>query len=70
MKYFKSKYIGTKNHPFNGFSWAYRNCEVTMSQKGFSCTCMKRMIYKCNHIKSVELGILGVGQTHYELIHS
>lgn len=60
MKYFESKYINTVNHIFNGISWPFRNCEVTMSDAGFSCTCMKRMVRKCGHIKSVELGILGV----------
>jgi hypothetical protein len=70
MKYFKSKFINTVGHAFNGTAWTFKGCEVIMHETGFACTCMKRMKYKCNHIKSVELGILGVGQTYYELIHS
>jgi hypothetical protein len=64
------KSINTKSHYLIGMVWLFRGCQVEMHDDGFSCTCKKRMTYKCNHIKSVELGILGVGQTHYELVYS
>jgi hypothetical protein len=63
------KSINTESHYLIGVVWPFRGCEVEMHRDGFSCTCKKRMTYKCNHIKSVELGILGVGQKQYELIH-
>ena len=53
-----------------GTTWAFRNCQVEMHDDGFSCNCKKRLTFKCNHIKSVELGILGVGQTYYEPFYS
>jgi|TARA_B110000977_G_scaffold201814_1_gene298896 hypothetical protein len=71
MKSFKSKFINTVGHAFNGTSWTFRGCEVVMDETGFACTCSKRAVYKCKHITSVELGILGVGQTFYnESIHT
>ena len=68
MNYFQSKSINTKNHYLVGMTWPFRDCYVEMHNDGFACNCKKRLAYKCNHIKSVELGILGVGQTYYESI--
>lgn len=70
MKYFQSKSINTQNHHLVGFTWPFRGCYVEMHNDGFSCNCKTRLTYKCNHIKSVELGILGVGQTYYESIRA
>lgn len=70
MTYFISKSINTQDHLMVGTTWPFRGCEVEMHNGGFSCNCRKRLTYKCNHIKSVELGILGVGQTYYESVHS
>ena len=63
-----SKSNNTQGHHLIGMEWSFRNCKVEMHNEGFSCNCKKRLTYKCNHIKSVELGILGVGQTYYESI--
>lgn len=68
MNILSSKSINTQGHHLIGMEWPFRNCKVEMHNEGFSCTCKKRLTYKCNHIKSVELGILGVGQTYYESI--
>jgi hypothetical protein len=64
------KSINMKNHHMIGTIWPFRGCQVEMHEDGFSCNCKKRLASKCYHIKSVELGILGVGQKYYELIHS
>jgi len=64
MNYIQSKSINTVDHQFVGSTWQFRGCQVEMHDAGFSCTCKKRLTYKCNHIISVELGILGVGQTY------
>ena len=68
MNLFQSKSINTHGHYLVGFEWPFRDCHVEMRNDGFACNCKKRLTYKCNHIKSVELGILGVGQTYYESI--
>ena len=65
MNYFQLKGVNTHNHFSLGSIWTFRNCEVQMHTEGFTCNCKKYMQYKCNHIKSVELGLLGVGQTYY-----
>jgi hypothetical protein len=33
-----------------------------MHDEGFTCNCKKRLTVECYHIKSVQLGILGVNQ--------
>lgn len=65
MTYFQHRSINTQGHQFVGTVWPFRGCQVEMHDEGFVCTCKKRLTFKCNHIKSVELGILGVGRTHY-----
>jgi len=64
---FQSKHINTKNHHFVGIVWPFRGCQVEMLSEGFSCNCKKRAVVKCNHIKSVELGILGVNAKEYKI---
>jgi hypothetical protein len=66
MTYFQHRSINTEKHPFIGFVWPFRNCQVELHSEGFTCTCKKRLTFKCNHIKSVELGILGVGQKYHK----
>jgi len=66
MTYFQHRSIDTENHHFVGTTWPFRSCHVEMHKEGFTCTCKKRLTFKCNHIKSVELGILGVGQKYYK----
>ena len=34
MKSFKSKFINTVGHAFNGTSWTFRGCEVVMDETG------------------------------------
>lgn len=70
MAVFECKYIDTSKHIFLGTIWPFRDCKVEMVQDGFSCNCQKKPRLKCRHIKSVELGILGVGQKYYELIRA
>jgi hypothetical protein len=65
MKYFQLKSVDTRDHFFLGTVWPFRNCEVQMHTEGFTCNCKKHMQYKCNHIKSVELGLLGVSSKEY-----
>lgn len=67
MTQFQSKYIDTATHVFLGAIWEFRNCCVEMSTDGFACDCQKKPRVKCNHIKSVELGILGVNCKKYAL---
>ena len=66
MTYFQHHKITTANNFHVGTVWPFRNCKVEMYEEGFNCTCKKRPMVKCNHIRSVELGLLGVGQTHYK----
>jgi hypothetical protein len=60
-----SKYIGAESHPFVGTTWQFRGCQVEMHKDGFSCSCKKKHREKCKHIRSVELGILGVNAKEY-----
>jgi hypothetical protein len=64
MTFFQHRAINTKGNYLVGTTWPFRGCHVEMHEDGLSCTCKKRLTYKCNHIISVELGILGVGQTY------
>jgi hypothetical protein len=66
MTYFQHRSINTVGNWIVGTTWPFRNCHVEMHEEGFSCTCKKRPIVKCNHIKSVELGLLGVNQAHHK----
>jgi hypothetical protein len=66
MTYFQHRKITTAGNSHVGTVWTFRSCQVEMHEEGFNCTCKKRPIVKCNHIKSVELGLLGVGQTYYK----
>jgi hypothetical protein len=66
MTYFQNKKINSLEHFLVGFTWPFRDCHVELHDEGFMCTCKKRLTYKCNHIKSVELGILGVGQKYHK----
>lgn len=50
-----------------GTTWRFRGCQVEMHNDGFSCDCKKKPRDKCNHIKSVEFGILGVGAVEYKI---
>ena len=67
MNYFECKYIDTQNHFLIGMTWPFRDCNVEMHSEGLSCTCRKNAKYKCNHIKNVEFGILGVNAKEYTL---
>lgn len=67
MTIFQSKYINTEDHAFIGMIWPFRGCRVEMLREGFSCDCKSRPQQKCNHIKSVEFGILGVNAKEYSL---
>jgi len=67
MTYFECKHINTSNHALVGMTWPFRGCTVEMHDKGFICTCNKNGRFKCNHIKSVEFGILGVNAKEYSL---
>jgi hypothetical protein len=62
MKYFQHRKIETKDSHFIGMTWPFRNCDVEMHDEGFTCNCKKRLTVECYHIKSVQLGILGVNQ--------
>lgn len=66
MTYFQHKSINTKGNFLVGTIWPFRGAQVEMHEEGFSCNCKKRLTFVCNHIKSVQLGLLGVGQTHYK----
>lgn len=50
-----------------GVVWQFRGCEVEMHVDGFSCTCRKNHKEKCNHVKSVEFGLLGVGMPPWRI---
>lgn len=65
--FFKSKSIQTKGHLFIGTVWQFRGCEVEMYKEGFRCSCKTNPRTKCNHIKSVEMGILGVNLKEFKL---
>lgn len=67
MQYFESKSITTQGHHFVGFVWPFRGCQVEMHEEGFTCNCKKNARTKCNHIRSVELGILGVNSKEYRI---
>lgn len=58
--------INTMGNHLVGTSWKFRGCSVTMRDDGFECDCKKQLTYVCNHIKSIQLGLLGVGQTHWK----
>ncbi len=62
-----SKYIQTEHHHMLGAVWNFRNFKVEMIPEGFSCNCKKNSKIKCYHIKSVELGLLGVDSKEYSL---
>lgn len=64
MTYFQHNKINTVGNFLTGVVWNFRGCQVVMHDEGLSCNCKKRPVAKCNHIKSVELGLLGVGQTY------
>jgi hypothetical protein len=66
MTYFQHSKITTQGSHLVGTTWPFRGCEVIMYDEGFGCTCKKKPIVKCNHIKSVELGLLGVGQKYWK----
>jgi hypothetical protein len=66
MIYFEHSKITTKGNYLVGTSWPFRGCQVVMHDEGFACNCKKRLTFVCNHIKSVQLGILGVGQTYWK----
>ncbi len=66
MKYFEHSKINTRGSHLIGMVWPFRSCKVEVYDEGFNCTCKVRPIEKCNHIKSVELGILGVGQKYWK----
>lgn len=67
MQYFVHKSINTQGHWMVGTQWPFRNAVVEMHDEGFTCNCKKRPTAKCNHIKSVELGILGVNAKEYKV---
>lgn len=64
MNYIELRAIQTQNHFLVGTVWPFRSAEVEMHDSGFTCTCKKRLTYPCNHIKSVQLGLLGVNQVY------
>ena len=64
---FPSKHIRTEHHHLLGSIWDFRNFRVTMIPEGFECNCKKNSKIKCYHIKSVELGLLGVDSKEYAL---
>ena len=64
---FESKHINTTKHIFLGTIWQFRDCKVEMVPEGFSCNCQKKPRLKCKHIKSVELGILGVNLKEFKI---
>ena len=66
MNYIQSKSINTVDHQFVGSTWQFRGCQVEMHDEGFTCNCKKKPRDACNHIKSVQFGILGVGQEYYK----
>jgi hypothetical protein len=59
--------INTAQHHAVGTVWQFRGCAVEMHVDGFSCTCRKTHKEKCNHMKSVEFGLLGVGMLQWKL---
>lgn len=64
MTFFQHRSINTVGNWIVGTVWAFRSCQVEMHEEGFTCTCKKRPRDACNHIKSVQLGLLGVSQVH------
>ena len=66
VTYFQHHKIETSGNCHVGTVWAFRAAQVEMHEEGFTCTCKKRPTVKCNHIRSVELGLLGVSQTYYK----
>jgi hypothetical protein len=67
MNVIQFKNVRTENNFLVGTVWPFRNCQVEMHAEGFTCSCKKKTIYKCNHLKSVELGLLGVSSKEYQL---
>lgn len=66
MTYFQHHKISTQGSHLVGTVWPFRGCEVVMHDEGFTCSCKKRLTIKCSHIRSVELGLLGVGQKYWK----
>lgn len=66
MTYFQHHKITTQGNYLVGTAWTFRGCQVEMHEEGFTCNCKKRLTNVCNHIKSVHLGLLGVGQTYWK----
>lgn len=56
--------INTYGNYLVGTKWYFGKNIVEMFDKGFGCTCKEKT--KCGHIKSVEFGILGVGQVYHK----
>lgn len=65
--FFSSKNIKTSDSFMIGTIWKFRNCQVEMFSEGFHCNCKKKPRFKCEHIKSVEMGILGVNCKQYRI---
>ena len=66
MTYFQHRKIETIGNWIVGTIWVFRGCQVEMHDEGFTCNCKKKPRDACNHIKSVQFGILGVGQEYYK----
>lgn len=66
MTFFQHRSINTVGNWIVGTIWPFRNCQVEMHEEGFTCTCKKRPRDACNHIKSVQLGLLGVNQEFHK----
>lgn len=66
MKIFPTSSIKTNGHWMVGTQWPYRNAVVEMHNDGFSCSCKKRPLKPCNHIKNVKLRLYGTFDTHYK----
>lgn len=67
MQYFTHKRIETRGSWIVGTQWQFRNAVVEMHDDGFTCTCKKKLASKCSHIKSVEMGLFGVGTQQYKV---
>jgi len=66
MTYFQHSKITTRGSYLVGTAWPFRGCEVVMHDDGFVCNCKKRLTCVCYHIKSVQLGLLGVNQVYHK----
>lgn len=60
-----SRKINFADHFMLDTVWHFRGCQVVMHDDGFGCNCKKKLTEACNHIRSVEYGIYGVGLTHW-----